>query len=222
MKIFPFYGDALFQAIAGDAWRPGGLDLTRLGLNLCDFAPHSRLLDIGCGTGATLALLLQKGYKAVGLDLKNHCKKGLPLVLGNAVNPPFAKDSFDGLLCECVLSLLPDKDLALGNFASILKPGGKILLTDIYRLPGNHNSCGDASTAASCAAGAIKGEEMELALKRAGFQILQFTDHSDALKQLAAKLIWYGGELPRCACDKNQFSGFQRSLGYGLWLARLN
>lgn len=216
-----FYGDALFQAIAGDTWRPGGLGLTRLGLRLCNFAPHSRLLDIGCGAGASLSLLLQQGYQALGLDIERHCSARLPLVLGNAVNPPFAKDSFDGLLCECVFSLLPDKDLALGNFSRILKPGGKVLLADLYRLQRKGRPCGDASSVLSCAAGAINGEEMELALKRAGFQILHFTDHSAALKQLAARLIWYGGKLSPCACDNTSFPVFQRSLGYGLWLARL-
>ena len=200
MAVPPLYGTATFRSTAGDCWRPGGLELTRHGLELCAFAPSSRLLDIGCGAGAPLGLLLEFGFNAVGLD----------------------KDrQFDGLLCECVLSLLPDKGAVLRNFARLLRPGGRFLLSDLYLRDGigSTSALNPVSATPSCSEGAVPRWELEEALKGAGFRILAFEEHSTALKTFAAKLIWYSDGLPEslrtCAC-----SG--RRLGYGLWLAELS
>lgn len=51
---------------------PGGTALTRRGLALCrrhsGLTPGALVLDLGCGDGATLRLLLREGYRAWGLD----------------------------------------------------------------------------------------------------------------------------------------------------------
>ena len=221
MAVPPLYGTATFRSTAGDCWRPGGLELTRHGLELCAFAPSSRLLDIGCGAGATLGLLLEFGFNAVGLDKERQCDEGLPFVRGDAAEPPFPSESFDGLLCECVLSLLPDKGAVLRNFARLLRPGGRFLLSDLYLRDGigSTSALNPVSATPSCSEGAVPRWELEEALKGAGFRILAFEEHGTALKTFAAKLIWYSDGLPEslrtCAC-----SG--RRLGYGLWLAELS
>ncbi len=211
----PLYASELFQRIAGDAWRPGGEELTRRGLTLCGFAPGARVLDIGCGAGASLALLRSLGLRGTGLDRECHLREALPLVLGDAQAPPFADGTFDGLLCECVLSLLTEPEETLRRFAAMLRPGGRLLLTDLFA----HGAA--PAAAGGCMGGARSPAAMDALLRAAGFDILAFEDHSPALKELAAKLLWYGDADLRallrgergCSCSS------QRRCGYGLWVA---
>ena len=124
--VSPLYASALFQRIAGGTWRPGGTELTRHGLDLCAFAQGSKILDVGCGQGASLAVLRNRGLNGTGLDKECSLVEPFPFVRADAQDPPFADGSFDGILCECVLSLLPDAERALRRFAAVLRPGGKL------------------------------------------------------------------------------------------------
>jgi SAM-dependent methyltransferase len=75
-----------FQRAAGGTLRPGGLALTRRGLDLCarlcGLEAGALVLDLGCGTGATLHLLHELGYRGLGLD-----KKTCPAWTGTALQP---------------------------------------------------------------------------------------------------------------------------------------
>lgn len=52
---------------------------------------------------------------------------------GDAACPPLADNSVDGVLSECVLSLLPDPLDALRGCRRTLRPGGALLLSDLFR-----------------------------------------------------------------------------------------
>ncbi len=213
----PLYAAPLFQRITGGALRPGGTALTRRALELCSFAPEADILDIGCGKGASLALLQQLGLNGTGLDRECSLEAPFPFVQADAENPPFPDDSFDGLLCECVLSLLPGAAHALQRFSAMLRPEGRLILSDLYITGGSGRPAAGVST---CLEGARTRQEVEVLLEENGFSTLFFEDHSAALKELAARLLWYGDEelcaLLRggraCACGTRY--------GYGLWIAR--
>ena len=65
----PLYEQELLRQATGDALRPGGIELTARLLAQCDLPPDARLLDIGCGRGASLAWLgTQQAYHAIGVD----------------------------------------------------------------------------------------------------------------------------------------------------------
>lgn len=74
----------------------------------------------------------------------------------------------------------------------LLKPGGRLLYSDLYR------------------AGAP--QETEALLRAAGFGVRCFEDHARALKECAAQLVWRGG-LETAGCEA------LRGLSYGLWVA---
>ena len=189
--------------------RPGGLELTRHALALCGFPAGARIADIGCGEGASVALLREQGYRGVGFDL---CILGgnFPKVRARAEALPLARESLDGILCECVLSLLPEPERILWEFSVLCRLGGRLLLTDLYLKNGEARS----------AAGLFSRQELEKALHGAGWRLAHFEDCSTALKAFAAHLLWHsegksrpwppsgGGDFPWRAC------------GYGLWIAR--
>ena len=231
--VSPLYASALFQRIAGGTWRPGGTELTRHGLDLCAFAQGSKILDVGCGQGASLAVLRNRGLNGTGLDKECSLVEPFPFVRADAQDPPFADGSFDGILCECVLSLLPDAERALRRFAAVLRPGGKLLLSDLYVRSAPHVSP-SFSPGSSCLAGARPRRDLEDMLARCGFTVLHAEDHTVRLKEMAARLLWYGDEELRrmvrndrgcdltgtdahCGCVA--FGGGGTRFGYGLWVA---
>ena len=55
------------EKITGSTLRPGGLDLTREAIRKSGFSPGASILDIGCGSGATLRMLRDEfGYNSIG------------------------------------------------------------------------------------------------------------------------------------------------------------
>lgn len=224
----PLYQHPFFQRIAGETWRPGGRDLTRHGLDLCSFLSGESVLDIGCGCGASLELMCSMGLRVTGLDKEYRLKKFFPFVMADASMPPFAPASFDGLLCECVLSLLPDPEHALYRYAVLLRSGGKLLLTDLYNKGQALAHPPDDTLVSlpndSCFSGAHPKTSIDTWLQKAGLQLICFEDHSSALRELAARLLWYGGDETgfmstgiRSSCRGHVCS--VRGIAYGLWIA---
>jgi SAM-dependent methyltransferase len=64
----PYERPELRKAL-GACLRPGGLGLTRRAVEACRFAPGARVLDVGCGPGATVGLLRALDLAPLGLDL---------------------------------------------------------------------------------------------------------------------------------------------------------
>jgi SAM-dependent methyltransferase len=107
-----------------------GREIARLGLDR-----SSPVLDVGSGTGSSLAMLREAGYLNVaGLDLRPEAiafcaEKGFEVKLGNATALPFPDDSFELVLATDVIEHL-DADLnGLEEVNRVVKPGGHALVT---------------------------------------------------------------------------------------------
>lgn len=218
-----------FQLAAGETLRPGGLDLTRRGLDLCGrhcgLARQARVLDLGCGAGATLRMLAEEGYRAFGLDRHSPAFRTGAVLLADVMRPPFADGAMDALVCECVLSLLPSPQTALEEWRRVLRPGGALLLTEFYICGGiaGFRACRPepAPRAASCLDGARLAAEWNALLARAGFLLRTFEDHSAALARMAARLVWYGQpDLPDVFGLARPGGTCRTRYGYGLWIAQ--
>gem|GEM_PF-7053360 len=137
----PFYRRGELRAVTGETLRPGGTDLTERAFNLAGLTPGARLLDLGCGPGASLTLARERFCaKPVGLDFSAAMlaeakarRPGLRLVRADALALPFRAASFEVVLCECVLSLLPDPAPVLADIARCLAPGGRLVWADLCR-----------------------------------------------------------------------------------------
>ncbi len=199
----PFYESSAMLAVGGPTLRPGGLELTKRALSLCALPADARVADIGCGVGATVDHLRRHHrLRAVGLDRSagmlgraRQRNPGLPLLKGDAACLPFEDGCLSAVLCECILTLVADIDAAWREIHRVLKPGGILVLTDIYaRAP--HQATGlTALPEASCLRGARSSDEIVGRMQRSGFTLLAWEDHSEALKRLAAELVLACGSL---------------------------
>jgi SAM-dependent methyltransferase len=199
---FP-YEDPVFRRAArqaaGSALRPGGLELTRQALRKCNWPAGCMVIDVGCGSGATLGLLAKFGFTAKGFDLslpmlmEATANSGCPAAKADAAKLPLADGSVDAVVCECLLSTLAEPDLALAEFYRVLVPGGGLLLADVAGFTPGH------SAETGCAAAAETSRQLE----KHGFHVRQSMDHPEALKAMAAQIVWLGGELDGFDCRLN-------------------
>jgi SAM-dependent methyltransferase len=106
--------------------------------------PGKQLLDVGCGTGtadASLARLRLSQLRLIGVDLSlKHVTTALDAARGmnarvgyacaDACRLPFPDGVFDSTFCVAVLQHIREIDLALGEFARVTRPGGRILAVE--------------------------------------------------------------------------------------------
>lgn len=179
-------------------FRPGGLELTARGLVLAKLDSGTRVLDMGCGTGATLDYLDSIGVRGLGVDcsaeaLSVRDRKTRPTrIVASAEQLPFPDESFDGVLLECTLSLVKDQALALAECARVLVDDGRLVISDLYaRRP--EAIANVRALSSCCAAGMLLHEELAAMLGQTGFHVEVWEDHSRALRECAARYIFEHG-----------------------------
>jgi len=204
------FGCGTLRDAEGEPLRPGGLALTRELVDRAGFCAGDWVADVGCGLGASTRLMAERGVNAVGVDLVAPTARGdaPTLVLADAARLPFADASLDGVLSECSLSLTADRARTLAEWRRVLKPGGRVALSDVYRRAGG--------------AGRIATREVLCTeAAAAGLWVARFEDRTEALKGWAARAIFQFGSLDGLWGDCAAEAGALRSgrLGYGLLIA---
>lgn len=189
---------ALLEALGG-VLRPGGLALTDEALAACRLPQGARVLDVGCGAGGTVAHLRERGLTAVGVDASaallaagRDRAPGAPLARARGEHLPLGDGALDALLAECSLSLMPDVGAALAEFRRVLKPGGRLILADLYARSPDGPPRPRERQPLSCLRGALTRAEIQGHLAERGFELEVWQDRTDALKLLAARLILAG------------------------------
>jgi arsenite methyltransferase len=146
--------------------------------------PGEVVLDLGSGAGADVLLAALKvgpQGKVYGLDITDEmldlARQGqeevgvenVEFIRGENENIPLPRASVDVVISNCVISLAPDKDKVFQEIARVLKPGGRIALSDIVstaELPAALRN--DLTTWLGCLGGAIEMELYRDKLERAG------------------------------------------------------
>jgi ubiquinone/menaquinone biosynthesis C-methylase UbiE len=98
-------------------------------------------LDVGCGTGFFALQLAASGHRATGVDLAAEMLElarakaaaaGLSVRFdgGDAEHLPYATASFDLVIERHVIWTLPAPEVALREWARVLRPGGRVVLIE--------------------------------------------------------------------------------------------
>ena len=144
------------------------------------------VLDLGSGAGndcfVARAIVGETG-RVTGLDFtgpmlrkaeENRKKLGysnIDFVRGDIEEMPLPENSYDVVLSNCVLNLVPDKQKAFSGIMRVLKPGGHFCVSDVVikgDLPPKLRS--DAELYAGCVAGASEFSEYTGIIRKTGFE----------------------------------------------------
>lgn len=193
------YGQDAVALVVGESYHPGGLALTshladRLGLRL-----GQRVADIASGPGATACALASEYDVTVdGVDLGESTveratataeKAGLSgqvrFHLGDAEHLPLPDNTFDALVCECAFCTFPDKATAAAEFARVLRPGGRVGITDVtVAEPGLPEELTRLAAWVACIADARSAREYTEILAAAGLRTVRAETHDDAVARM--------------------------------------
>ena len=189
-----------------EAWRtfdlghPGGEATTQSLLARSGLKAGAHILDLCSGAGDSVNFLQKEGFYAKGVDrpgVLGHAKAKYPH-LKEFLFPweggerlPFPDQFFDGVLCECALSLFEDKESILKEVQRVLKEEGLLLLSDMTDT---------------------------VAPSLPGFILLDWQDESQHLKTFIARWLWTTETpYPRTCQGDDYFSGiYKKSMDKGV------
>jgi hypothetical protein len=201
------YSSDVVALLLGESYHPGGLALTRRLLDILGVSRGDRLLDVASGTGTSSLVAAVEYHSLVdGVDLApgnvtaatdRAASRGVADRVrfhgGDAEALPVPDDGFDAVICECALCTFPDKTTAAREMARVLRPGGRVGITDVTaersRLPVELTGL---MAQVACIADARTDAEYQGILQDAGLRVLVVECHDRALarliEQIAARL----------------------------------
>lgn len=159
---------------------------------LAEIHEGETILDLGSGGGIDVFLAANKigdHGKVIGVDMteemvktatKNAEKGGYSNVefkLGEIENLPIENNSVDVIISNCVINLTPDKLVAYKEAFRVLKPGGRILVSDLVTLgilPEEIRRSFEAWS--NCIAGAMEKDAYIDTIKEAGFSDIEILE----------------------------------------------
>ena len=141
------------------------------------------VLDLGCGAGIDLLLAADKvgpTGRAIGVDMTEEMLAKAREIIDSAglvnvevrkgliENLPVDTGSVDWVISNCVINLSPEKEKVFAEISRVLKPGGRMLVSDIVAQDLPRQVLDDLDLYASCISGAISEEDYCAGLRRAG------------------------------------------------------
>ena len=190
-------GESVVESISkGIGYSPEDLqtvpDGANLGLGcgnpvaLASLKTGETVVDLGAGAGFDCFLAAQKvgtTGRVIGVDMTHemldkaraNARKGgyqnVEFRLGEIENLPVADNSADIIISNCVINLSPDKGRVFQEAFRVLKPGGRLMVSDIVllkELPGALQESVAAYT--GCVAGALKKDDYLQQIAASGFR----------------------------------------------------
>ena len=172
---------------------------------LAALKPGEVVLDLGSGGGLDVFIVGRKvgaTGRALGVDMtpemlararrnaaRYRQQTGLDNVefrLGEIEHLPVADHSVDVIISNCVINLSPDKPQVWRELARVLKPGGRVAVSDLALLRPLPQAVRDMVEAViGCVAGAVLVEETERLARDAGLTDIVLTRKSDFLQARA-------------------------------------
>jgi len=161
---------------------------------LASLREEETVLDLGSGAGFDCFLAANKvgkTGKVIGVDMtpemlekaRENAKKGgysnVEFRLGEIENLPVADNSVDVMISNCVINLSPDKRRVFAEAYRVLRPNGRLMVSDIVllkELPAFVMNSLEAYV--SCVSGAMIREEYLRTIENAGFKQVKIVDET--------------------------------------------
>ncbi len=163
---------------------------------IASLQPGETVLDLGSGGGFDCFLAARavgdKGH-VIGVDMtpemisraRANAEKGgyrnVEFRLGEIENLPLADGMVDVIISNCVINLSPDKSRVFAEAYRVLKPGGRLAISDIVataELPDKIKE--DMAFYTGCMAGASFVKELEMMLQQSGFEKIQIKPKAES------------------------------------------
>ncbi|OKI46414.1 class I SAM-dependent methyltransferase [Micromonospora sp. CB01531] len=139
------YGSDVVALLLGGSYHPGGPALTRRLADRLDLRAGEIVLDVASGRGTTArALATEYAVDVTGVDLSDAnvalatdtaqtagLADRIRFRVADAERLPVDAQSIDVVVCECAFCTFPDKPAAAAEFARVLRPGGRLGITDV-------------------------------------------------------------------------------------------
>ena len=172
---------------------------------VADLNPGERVLDLGSGGGIDVLLSAKRvGHtgRAFGLDMtdemlalaqRNAAEAGatnVEFLKGHIEAIPLPADSIDVVISNCVVNLAADKPAVFREVARVLRPGGRIGITDIVAddtLTPEQRA--ERGSYAGCIAGALSVSEFADSLREVGLTGVSVTPTHDAAPGMYSAII---------------------------------
>ena len=152
------------------------------------------VLDLGSGAGFDCFLASSKVGsmgRIIGVDMtpemlekaRENARKGnytnVEFRLGEIENLPAGDNSVDAVISNCVINLSPDKKRVFGETFRVLKPGGRLMVSDIVLLKELPDFIKNSIQAyVGCVAGAMIKDEYLKTVREAGFHDVKIIDET--------------------------------------------
>jgi SAM-dependent methyltransferase len=172
---------------------------------VADLQEGETVLDLGSGAGADVLISARRvggTGKAIGLDMtdemlelarRNAAEAGVQNVeflKGYIEDMPLADATVDVVISNCVINLSGDKPQVLREAARVLRPGGRVAVSDVIAGPDmDEQTRADMSAWTGCIAGALTEVEFRHALESAGFADIEIRETHRVHQHAVAAII---------------------------------
>jgi SAM-dependent methyltransferase len=192
----------IVEYLLGQSFHPGGPKLTRQLASTTLIGPNTEVLDLACGNGNS-ARIVAAGFGAsvTGCDFsavnlqratKASISAGLEartsFIRGSAEQLPFDAQTFDVALCECSLCLFENLNGALAEIFRVLKPGGRIGISDFYLNAPVPAVLDGLLGQALCVTGAASADTLRQCFSQAGFEHVRLRKVNWALTEMITRV----------------------------------
>jgi arsenite methyltransferase len=156
---------------------------------LAELGPGQTVLDLGSGAGIDCFLAAKKvgpTGRVIGVDMtpemldraRENARKGgsgnVEFRLGEIENLPVADGTVDVIISNCVINLSTDKPRVFREAFRVLKPGGRLMVSDLaLRKPLPDSIRQSVEAYVACIAGALVKDEYLRAIREAGFEAVE-------------------------------------------------